>query len=84
MGGGMTMVSWRHPRHDGRATHGTVPDRGCSMVCAVVLPSVFWAQKSTRTYGMNSPNNITHALHCGLLLAVFLVLSGLLYWVLRL
>ena len=54
------------------------------MVCAVVLPSVFWAQKSTRTYGMNSSNNITRALHCGLLLVVFLVLSSLLYWVLRL
>jgi len=32
---------------------------------------------------MNWPDKITHAIHCGLLLAVFVVLSSLLYWLLR-
>jgi len=32
---------------------------------------------------MNWPDNITHAMHSGLLLAVFVVLSSLLYWLLR-
>ena len=60
-----------------------LPRAGC-----IVHPSAVWLHRGLgaqkRMEGcMNWPDKITHAIHCGLLLAVFVVLSSLLYWLLR-
>ena len=58
-----------------------VPVASC--IRALYVCPTAYERRKERGGCMNWPDNITHAMHSGLLLAVFVVLSSLLYWLLR-